>query len=89
LRRERALLDALRGRLVALSPLTVLSRGYAIVTTETGRVLSDASSVEIDQVVAIRLAAGRLGARVLTRRDAPAEPGASGTEPSRGIGRDS
>ncbi|HVZ33100.1 MAG TPA: hypothetical protein VG963_11785, partial [Polyangiaceae bacterium] len=81
--------EALRGRLVALSPLTVLSRGYAIVTTETGHVLTDASSVEIDQVVAIRRAAGRLGARVHTRRDAAAEAGARATEQSRGIGRDS
>jgi exodeoxyribonuclease VII large subunit len=75
---------------VALSPLTVLSRGYAIVTTETGHVLTDAGSVEIDQMVSIRLAAGRLGARVLsTRRDAAAEPGASVTEQPRGLGGDS
>lgn len=45
--RERRLrLEALRAQLVALDPLAILSRGYAVLTeVETGRVVSAAASV--------------------------------------------
>jgi exodeoxyribonuclease VII large subunit len=52
------------GRLDALSPLAVLGRGYAIVTTAAGRAVRRADEVEPGAVVTVRLARGRLGARV-------------------------
>jgi exodeoxyribonuclease VII large subunit len=64
LRHDQSTLDGLRGRLLALSPLTVLRRGYSIVTTESGRVLTDARAVLAGEVVKIRLSDGRLVARV-------------------------
>jgi exodeoxyribonuclease VII large subunit len=54
-----------RDRLIALSPEGVLSRGYSItVDTETGAVVRSASETAVDRKVRIRLATGRLGARV-------------------------
>jgi exodeoxyribonuclease VII large subunit len=54
-----------RDRLIALSPEGVLSRGYSItVDTETGKVVRSASETAVDRKVRIRLATGRLGARV-------------------------
>jgi exodeoxyribonuclease VII large subunit len=64
LRRDQGRLEGLRGRLLALSPLTVLRRGYSIVTTESGRVLTDARAVLAGEAVRIRLSDGRLVARV-------------------------
>ena len=52
------------GRLESLSPLAVLSRGYAIVQTEDGAVLRRAADAEPDERLEIRLAEGRLAVRV-------------------------
>jgi exodeoxyribonuclease VII large subunit len=49
----------------ALSPLSVLARGYAIVTRTDGRALRSAADVAPGDTVNLRLARGRLGARVL------------------------
>ncbi|HEY6558413.1 MAG TPA: exodeoxyribonuclease VII large subunit, partial [Polyangiaceae bacterium] len=49
----------------ALSPLSVLARGYAIVTRTDGRALRSAADVAPGDSVNLRLARGRLGARVL------------------------
>jgi exodeoxyribonuclease VII large subunit len=64
LRAEQGRLAALRGQLLALSPLTVLRRGYSIVTTESGRVLTSAAAVAPGDALRVRLAEGRLSARV-------------------------
>ena len=54
-----------RDRLIALSPEGVLSRGYSItVDTDTGAVVRSASETAVDRKVRIRLATGRLAARV-------------------------
>ena len=54
-----------RERLLALSPDSVLARGYSITQdAESGSVLRAAASVTPGRRVRIRLAAGRLGARV-------------------------
>ena len=56
-------LALLSARLDALSPLNVLTRGYAIVEGPEG-ILRDAASASPGDAVNIRLAKGRLGARV-------------------------
>ncbi len=55
------------GRLDALSPLRVLARGYAIVTKEgSAAPLTDAAAVAAGDGLDVRLARGRLAARVLS-----------------------
>jgi exodeoxyribonuclease VII large subunit len=51
-------------RLIALSPLAVLSRGYAIVYGEDGRVLRDANQAQTGQKIRARLGKGSLTAEV-------------------------
>jgi exodeoxyribonuclease VII large subunit len=58
-------LEHRRQRLVALSPDGVLARGYSITQdAESGTVLRSSGATAVDRRVRIRLAAGRLGARV-------------------------
>ncbi|MBI4703272.1 MAG: exodeoxyribonuclease VII large subunit [Deltaproteobacteria bacterium] len=57
-------LGAGTARLDALSPLGVLGRGYAIATSEDGRVLRDAGEVAAGDGVGVRLHRGRLETRV-------------------------
>jgi exodeoxyribonuclease VII large subunit len=55
------------GRLEALSPLRVLARGYAVVTREgESAPLTDASRVAAGDGLGVRLARGRLKARVVS-----------------------
>jgi len=49
----------------ALSPLAVLHRGYAIAQDQSGNLLRDAQSVSIGDSIRVRLAKGRLQARVV------------------------
>jgi exodeoxyribonuclease VII large subunit len=65
------LLVALRARLSehatsldALSPLTVLGRGYAIATRADGRAIRAASEVAAGERLSIRVARGRISAEV-------------------------
>lgn len=60
--RERLL--PLGRTLHAVSPLATLERGYAIVSTEDGRILRDAADAEPGTIIDARLGAGRLRARV-------------------------
>ena len=58
-------LDHRSQRLLALSPDAVLSRGYSITQdAQSGAVLKTTNGIPINHRVRIRLAAGRLGARV-------------------------
>ncbi|MCX6620247.1 MAG: exodeoxyribonuclease VII large subunit [Acidobacteria bacterium] len=57
-------LAPLPAKLSQLSPLTVLERGYAIVETPDGRIVRDAAEAPVDSAIRIRLAKGRLSARV-------------------------
>lgn len=52
------------GRLNALSPLGVLSRGYALAQTEDGRVIGSVDDVSVQDTVTVRLRDGRVTARV-------------------------
>ena len=50
-----------------LSPLRVLDRGYAIVQSAAGHVVSDAAQVNPGDSISVRLAQGQLGATVTKR----------------------
>ena len=47
-------------KLDALSPLAVLSRGYALATTPEGRILIRVGDVKVGDPVVVRLSRGRL-----------------------------
>ena len=64
-------LEEARGRLGiaaasldALSPLAVLQRGFAIAQSADGKLLRDAKMVSVGDSIKVRLAVGRIGARV-------------------------
>ena len=66
--RQRQLASHAR-ELNAVSPLATLERGYSITTLADGSVVTAASDVAIDAKLSIRLAAGRLDARVTGRSE--------------------
>ena len=47
-----------------LGPAATLERGYAIVQDDEGAVVRDAAAVAVTDLVRVRLARGRLAARV-------------------------
>ena len=61
---RRSRLSQASARLHALSPLAVLSRGYALVHGPDGRVIRSAADTQPGQIVSARLATGSLTARV-------------------------
>ena len=72
----RPAVEARRGRFVgamakleALSPLAVLSRGYALATTPSGRILLNANDVSPGDAVVVRLSSGRLRTTVTSREE--------------------
>jgi exodeoxyribonuclease VII large subunit len=67
LRGEHARLGSLGSSLNALSPLTVLARGYSIALDEQGRAISRADAVAVGAHLTLRLHEGSLGARVVAR----------------------
>lgn len=67
--RESRELSLLSGRLDALSPLKVLSRGYAVVTDEEGSVVRNAGQLSPGDLVTLRLAAGQARAEVLEKTE--------------------
>jgi exodeoxyribonuclease VII large subunit len=64
-RRGRLSRDA--GKLESLSPLSVLSRGYALVWDPRGRLVRDPATVSIGDVLAVRVHGGRLQAAVTAK----------------------
>jgi exodeoxyribonuclease VII large subunit len=62
--RKRAALENSAAKLVALSPVQTLGRGYAIVRTESGAVVASSSDVSAGAHVDVTLADGGFGARV-------------------------
>jgi exodeoxyribonuclease VII large subunit len=62
--RKRAALENSAAKLVALSPVQTLERGYAIVRTDSGNVVTAASDVSTGGHVDVTLADGGFGARV-------------------------
>jgi exodeoxyribonuclease VII large subunit len=62
--RKRAALENSAAKLGALSPLQTLRRGYAIVRTDSGRVVASTGDVSAGKHVDVTLADGGFGARV-------------------------
>ncbi len=63
--RETAL-EKLKGRFFAMNPVSVLSRGYAIVYRDRdGRIVMESDMVETDEGIQVRLAKGGLIAKVI------------------------
>ncbi|HVA79717.1 MAG TPA: exodeoxyribonuclease VII large subunit [Candidatus Binataceae bacterium] len=66
----RSRVAELAARMDSMSPLKVLERGYAVVTSaRDGRVVVDAATAGIGDELDIRLMKGRLSARVIARGD--------------------
>ncbi|MEN9355336.1 MAG: hypothetical protein RL318_2661 [Fibrobacterota bacterium] len=63
--RTHARLASLAGRLDALSPLKVLSRGFAAVESNSGQILSSIKGLEKGQEIQVRFGDGRALARIL------------------------
>jgi exodeoxyribonuclease VII large subunit len=61
---RRAHLQSLQRQLASLSPLAVLSRGYALVYSESGTLLKDAARTGVGQLLSTRLASGTIESRV-------------------------
>jgi exodeoxyribonuclease VII large subunit len=51
-------------QLVALSPLAVLNRGYALVYNESGTLIKSPSNIAVGHSIVTRLARGRVRSRV-------------------------
>jgi exodeoxyribonuclease VII large subunit len=62
--RKRAALENSAAKLVTLSPVQTLDRGYAIVRTDSGDVVSSTSAIASGRHVDVTLADGGFGARV-------------------------
>lgn len=63
-RSRRATLESLERQLAALSPLNVLTRGFALVYDERGALLKSAAQITDGQLVSTRLASGTFESRV-------------------------
>ena len=66
----RGRLSRLAGKLDSLSPLAVLSRGYALVWNEEGRLVRQPAEVRVGEALRIRVSGGALGAVVTSREGA-------------------
>ena len=62
--RKRAALEKSAAKLVALSPVQTLERGYAIVRTDSGDPVASSSAVSAGTHVDVTVADGGFGARV-------------------------
>ena len=62
--RKRAALEKSAAKLVAMSPVQTLERGYAIVRTDSGEVVTSTTGVSTGARVDVTLAEGGFGARV-------------------------
>jgi exodeoxyribonuclease VII large subunit len=69
LERAHSVLGEAASRLDALSPLSVLSRGYAIVTRGDGRAVRVTKDVTVGEDVGIRVHGGHVAARVTGTRE--------------------
>jgi exodeoxyribonuclease VII large subunit len=63
LERKKMALERLTGQLHALSPLAVLSRGYALVQDDQGKLIRSAKQVKSKQAIGLRFADGEVKVR--------------------------
>lgn len=77
--RDQQRLGQLAGRLDALSPLKVLSRGYALAFGASGRLVRRASDVAPGDVVRVRVGEGAFEAAVTRVESGPAAAAPTGT----------
>lgn len=68
--RARARLELSTAHLTQLSPLKILDRGYAIVTNDAGALVRVADQAPVDSMIRVRLAEGRLQAKVTESKPA-------------------
>jgi exodeoxyribonuclease VII large subunit len=61
--------EPLQAQLTQLSPLSILSRGYSIVTDANGHAIRSSSNVALNDPVGIRLHSGRLTASVISKQE--------------------
>ena len=73
LQQQQHRLHYLMQRAHSVSPLAVLSRGYAILTTDKGQVLRDAGQAQVGDRVRARLGAGELTATITATHAITAE----------------
>jgi exodeoxyribonuclease VII large subunit len=76
----RALLDRRTASLEALSPVSILNRGYALVFDSHGRLVKDTGQVKPGDEVSARLARGRIRARVSATEPAESESNGAALE---------
>ena len=55
--------------LEAVSPLSVLSRGYSIVSNQKGKIISSSESLEVEQEIFVEFKAGQINAKVIEKFD--------------------
>ncbi len=65
IQQEREIVASLAGRLDAMSPLKVLSRGYAMVSNPDGKVISSVTDIKTDDEVNVRFSDGSAKMKVL------------------------
>jgi exodeoxyribonuclease VII large subunit len=63
---RRARLQSTEARMISLSPLAVLARGYAVIFDDKGEVVRDATDVESGEVLRSRVANGTITSTVTT-----------------------
>jgi exodeoxyribonuclease VII large subunit len=68
LMRRRARVEAISGRLEALSPLNILERGYALVFDAKGNLIKDASQAKAGDEIRARVSRGEIDATVKKTR---------------------
>ena len=62
--RSRSRLDQIEHELKALSPVSILERGYALVFDSSGKLIKDSSQVQAGDAISARVARGTIAARV-------------------------
>jgi len=67
--RKKQLYIAAVSKLDAMSPLKVLSRGYAMSQKQNGEVVRSVKQVEIGERIAVTLSDGRLSATVMNKEE--------------------
>jgi exodeoxyribonuclease VII large subunit len=71
--RCRTRLHRANDRLLALSPLAVMERGYALVYSDNGALVKDAAQLHVEDSLRIRFSQGRAQARVIETEKDPTE----------------